>query len=143
MNENTTEGQVQNHSSEANDSPKPDSKPRGRAGYAHLADFMSKTQLGMVRKYKDLSLLNLLYLQAEIYQLRRDWEAEVAADARDTQTERRLWDYHWWAMANGRSKGLGGRRWEIWLKLRSRLYEYCTLRFSLCFCVSCSMLLGV
>lgn len=100
--------------------------PRGRAGYTHLAQTMTQTQLGMVRKYKELSLLNLLYLQAEIHQLQTDWEYQVAADARpDADPRRRQWDYHWWAMVDGRAQGLGGQRWEAWLKLRERLYEYC------------------
>lgn len=100
--------------------------PRGRAGYTHLAQTMTQTQLGMVRKYKELSLLNLLYLQAEIHQLQTDWEYQVAADARpDADPRRRQWDYHWWAMVDGEAQGLGGQRWEAWLKLRERLYEYC------------------
>lgn len=100
--------------------------PRGRAGYTHLAQTMTQTQLGMVRKYKELSLLNLLYLQAEIHQLQTDWEYQVAADARpEADPRRRQWDYHWWAMVDGEAQGLGGQRWEAWLKLRERLYEYC------------------
>lgn len=31
-------------------------RPPGPAGYAHLAQFMTKTQHGMVRRYKELSL---------------------------------------------------------------------------------------
>lgn len=104
--------------------------PRGRAGYTHLAQTMTQTQLGMVRKYKELSLLNLLYLQAEIHQLQTDWEYQVAADARpDADPRRRQWDYHWWAMVDGRAQGLGGQRWEAWLKLREKLYEYCAQNF--------------
>ncbi|KAJ4386161.1 hypothetical protein N0V93_009054 [Gnomoniopsis smithogilvyi] len=101
-----TTSEPQDHPTEHNN------EPRGRAGYAHLAWFMSKTQLGMVRKYKELSLLNLLYLQAEIHQLRTDWECIVADDARDTETQRGQWDFHWWAMANGEANGFGGQRWE-------------------------------
>lgn len=103
-----------------------DSEPRGRAGYTHLAQTMTQTQLGMVRKYKELSLLNLLYLQAEIHQLQTDWEYQVTADAKpDAHPRRRQWDYHWWAMVDGKAQGLGGHRWEAWSKLREKLYEYC------------------
>lgn len=70
-----------------------------------------------MRKYKDLSLLNLLYLQAEISELRKEWEEEVAADAvatghvhADGDGERRLWDYHWAAMASGMERGVEGGR---------------------------------
>lgn len=92
-------------------------KPPGAAGYAHLAEFMTATQYGMVRKHKDLSLLDLLYRQAEIHALRAEWEAAVAADG---DGERRVWDYHWGAMARG-------PRWEVWQRLRGRLGEYCAL----------------
>lgn len=124
-------------------------KPPGAAGYEHLAEFMAETQTGMVRKYKDLSMLNLLYLQAEIHELRKEWNQEVAADARaglddsgrevegegeeeeHPPGERRVWDYHWAAMAAGRERGLGGRRWEVWLRMRRVLGEYCGLYFLL------------
>lgn len=130
----STEEQAPENLGEASDHPEPErSEPRGQAGYAYLAWFMNKTQLGMVRRYKELSLLNLLYLQAEIHQLRTDWESIVAADARDTDTQRSQWDFHWWAMANGQANGLGGQRWEAWLKLRERLYEYCKPRLFLPF----------
>lgn len=123
----STEEQTPGNSNEVNGiTEDQDESPRGVAGYAHLAEFMSKTQLGMVRKYKELSMLNLLYLQAEIHDCRTEWEFRVASDARDTETARGMWDYHWWAMSNGEASGLGGQRWEAWLKLRGRLYEYCT-----------------
>lgn len=111
-------------------------KPPGAAGYAHLAEFMTETQLGMVRKYKDLSLMNLLYLQAEIHQLRKEWDEEVQQDSRAGLNEperegevhgpgeRRLWDYHWAAMAEGKKRGLEGKRWEVWGRLKKVLHEY-------------------
>lgn len=68
--------------------------PRGPAGYAYLAEFMTKTQHSMIRRYKELSLMNLLYLQAEIQQLKANLDKETAADAMDKESvERRYWDY--------------------------------------------------
>lgn len=93
---------------------------------------MNKTHHGMTRRYRDLSTLNLLYLQAELYQLRTELEREVAADARvglggfcpgGEGGERGKWDYHWRLMATGGLR-TEGRRWEVWLRLRERLYEY-------------------
>lgn len=99
-------------------------KPRPTRGYAHLAEFMKKTHHGMMRRYKDLSTLNLLYLQAELYQLKLELDRETAADARcPADDERGDWDYHWRLLA---TSGLRteGKRWDIWLNIRERLYEY-------------------
>lgn len=69
--------------------------------------------------------MNLLYLQAEIHQLKADLNKETAADAMDKENvERRYWDYHWFSLATSLDRG-AGKQWKIWLRLRGRLYEYC------------------
>lgn len=101
-----------------------DGRPQHTRGYAHLADFMNKTHHGMMRRYRDLSTLNLLYLQAELYQLKHELDRETAADMRcPVDDERSNWDYNWRLLA---TSGLRteGKRWEIWLNLREKLYEY-------------------
>ncbi|KAK7731094.1 hypothetical protein SLS53_008812 [Cytospora paraplurivora] len=101
-----------------------DEKPPPTRGYAHLAEFMTKTHHGMMRRFKDLSTLNLLYLQAELYQLKYELDRETAKDMRcPVNDERQGWDYHWRLLA---TSGLrtDGKRWKIWLRLREKLYEY-------------------
>ncbi|KAK7715210.1 hypothetical protein SLS64_003908 [Diaporthe eres] len=100
--------------------------PRPTRGYAQLAEFMTKTHHGMMRRFKDLSTQNLLYLQAELYQLRFELDKETAADARYPRTdERSNWDFHWRLLAtSGQRQGIDDKRWRTWLKLRERLYEY-------------------
>lgn len=100
--------------------------PRPTRGYAQLAEFMTKTRHGMMRRFKDLSTQNLLYLQAEIYQLRFELDRETAADAQCQRTdERSNWDFHWRLLAtSGQRQGVDDKRWRIWLNLRERLYEY-------------------
>ncbi|KUI64123.1 hypothetical protein VM1G_10914 [Cytospora mali] len=98
--------------------------PPSTRGYAHLAEFMTKTHHGMMRRFRDLSTLNLLYLQAELYQLKYELDRETRADMRCPRNDERSdWDFHWRLLA---TSGLrtDGKRWEIWLKLRERLYEY-------------------
>lgn len=101
-------------------------KPQPTRGYAQLAEFMTKTRHGMMRQFKDLSTQNLLYLQAEIYQLRFELDRETAADAQYPRTdERSNWDYHWRLLAtSGQRPEVDDKRWKTWLKLRERLYEY-------------------
>lgn len=100
------------------------STSRPTRGYAHLAEFMTKTRHGMMRRFKDLSTQNLLYLQAELYQLRFELDREAAADAQFSRTdERSNWDFHWNLLATSGQRGCD-KRWKIWLKLRERLYEY-------------------
>lgn len=102
------------------------SLPGPTRGYAQLAEFMTKTHHGMMRRFKDLSTQNLLYLQAELYQLRFELDRETAADAQYPRTdERSNWDYHWRLLAtSGQRPEVGDKRWKTWLKLRERLYEY-------------------
>ncbi|ROW10220.1 hypothetical protein VMCG_01754 [Cytospora schulzeri] len=101
-----------------------DERAQPTRGYAHLSEFMTKTHHGMTRRFRDLSTLNLLYLQAELYQLKHELDRETAADMRcPGNNERSDWDYHWRLLA---TSGLRteGKRWKIWLRLRERLYEY-------------------
>ncbi|POS81364.1 hypothetical protein DHEL01_v200245 [Diaporthe helianthi] len=74
--------------------------PPPTRGYAHLAKFMTKTRHGMMRRFKDPSTQNLLYLQAELYQLRFELDEETAADAQYQRDEERSnWDFHWRLLA--------------------------------------------
>lgn len=107
--------------------------PRPTRGYAHLAEFMGKTRHGMIRRYKDLSILNLLYLQAELYQLKFELDRETAADAQCPEDDERSdWDYHWRLLATSGQR-TEGKRWKIWLKIREKMYEYrkCAVSFPL------------
>lgn len=98
--------------------------PRPTRGYAHLAEFMSKTRHGMIRRYKDMSILNLLYLQAELYQLKFELDRETAADVQCPEDDERSdWDYHWRLLATSGQRN-EGKRWKIWLKIREKMYEY-------------------
>lgn len=108
--------------------------PRPTRGYAQLAEFMTKTHHGMIRRFKDLSTQNLLYLQAELYQLRFELDRETAADAQcPPADERSKWDYHWRLLAtSGQRPGVDDKRWKTWLKMRERLYEYRERRPSIC-----------
>lgn len=138
---------------EEEDRPNGPNHPRGSAGYAHLSEFMTKTEHSMIRRYKELSLMNLLYLQAEIHHLKAELDVETAADALDREScERRYWDFHWASLSTSGDRG-EGRRWEIWSKLREKLYEYCALQvlslpphlflflfFFFCVCVLLSLL---
>ncbi|KUI62585.1 hypothetical protein VP1G_09710 [Cytospora mali] len=115
------EGSEQQHEAASQHS---EERTQPTRGYAHLAEFMTKTHHGMMRRFRDLSTLNLLYLQAELYQLKSELDRETCADMRcPSNDERSNWDYHWRLLA---TSGLRteGKRWKIWLKLRERLYEY-------------------
>lgn len=115
-----------NNYEERKTEPNDKGQTSGSSGYAHLAKFMINTQHSMIRRHKELSLMNLLYLQAEIHQLKSELDKETAADAADRGfTERGSWDHHWFSLATSGERGTG-ERWELWLKLRRRLYEYCT-----------------
>lgn len=91
---------------------------------------MTKTHPSVIW-YKELSLVNLLYLQAETHQLKAELDKETASDAMEKRDRgKRYWDYHWFILATSAHRGVG-KRWQIWLRLRERLYEYCARDASL------------
>ncbi|KAF3760006.1 hypothetical protein M406DRAFT_335217 [Cryphonectria parasitica EP155] len=88
---------------------------------SYCALFMVQTQYGMVRRYKELSVMNLLYLQAQIHSLKTQLDQEIAADAASVDnTERPLWNYHWLSLATSGTRG-DGKRWKIWLELHEAI----------------------
>ncbi|KAI1082206.1 hypothetical protein F5B20DRAFT_587883 [Whalleya microplaca] len=91
-------------------------------GYPYLAKLWSKTQLGIARKYNDLAILNILYLQAELCQLEEDLAQEQQID-RASSGDGRYYDWDWWLMPYS-NMDKDKKQWELVLKIRQTLHEY-------------------
>lgn len=97
-------------------------------GYEKLAQLMGNSRTDghflIFQKFADLSALNLLYLQAEILNLRETLTGLAKEDAESADPERRLFTRDWWALSSADDR----EQWETFLKLRSRLKDYCMPR---------------
>ncbi|KAK8008770.1 hypothetical protein PG991_011321 [Apiospora marii] len=93
-------------------------------GYAKIASFMGEQpEAAMVRRFADINLQNILYLQAEIVGLEKELRRiEADNDAHE--------DIHldWYSLAHTEVTADGGeeakKQWEKFTMLRNRLKEY-------------------
>ncbi|KAI0023581.1 hypothetical protein F4780DRAFT_56704 [Xylariomycetidae sp. FL0641] len=90
-------------------------------GYPYLAKVWSMTQIGMVRKFSDLAILNILYLQAEIADLEEDLVKEQKKDRASTVDDERVeCDWDWLSLSSHKKS----KQWALFLKIRAKLVEY-------------------
>ena len=96
-------------------------------GYEKLAQLMGNSHTDhhflIFEKFEHLSAQNLLYLQAEIVNLRETLAVLAKEDAESENPERQLFMKDWWALSSAEDC----EQWETFLQLRSKLREYCTL----------------
>ncbi|MCJ1240207.1 hypothetical protein MMC14_008207 [Varicellaria rhodocarpa] len=76
------------------------------AGYAKLATFMTETCHGMVRRYDQLALRDLLYLQAELCHLEIEYASITKTDALK-QDERQFYNGDWRHLQASEARGFG------------------------------------
>lgn len=97
------------------------SAPRG---YTQLAKFMVGHEHIMLKQYRELAIRDLLYLQAELCDLEYDYAQQAKSDSQE-QDQRRLYDREWWHLQSDESRGGDGKQWQLALKIRTKLREYC------------------
>lgn len=92
-------------------------------GYAKLANLMGNSHTDghflIFQKFEDLSAQNLLYLQAEIMNLKESLDQSTRDDS--TDPERQIFQKDWEPLANPGDN----EQWNTWLKLRCALKKYC------------------
>ncbi|KAF2667891.1 hypothetical protein BT63DRAFT_304305 [Microthyrium microscopicum] len=91
-------------------------------GYAKVAQLMSAhNELAIFRRFRDLNLQNLLYLQAEITHL----EAELRSIALEDEKHggRQYHHQDWWSLSQSEGGG-DNEQWELILELRKKLEKY-------------------
>jgi hypothetical protein len=93
-------------------------------GYEKLAKFMSDRDHVVIKKYRELAILDLLYLQAELCEIQYNLANQQKIDARETD-ERQYHDREWWCLQSAAERGLGGKQWGLVLTMRGKLKEYC------------------
>ncbi|KAH8590888.1 hypothetical protein B0O99DRAFT_675689 [Bisporella sp. PMI_857] len=91
-------------------------------GYTAVAQFMgTHDEMAIVRRFKELNMRDILYMQAEILHLKEELrEQEIAAEEKPEK------DYSakdWWSLAHAEDEE-GRSRWSTVLKIRQKLEQY-------------------
>ncbi|KAG0650167.1 hypothetical protein D0Z07_2935 [Hyphodiscus hymeniophilus] len=93
-------------------------------GYSKLASLMGNDQTDghflIFQKFESLSAQNLLYLQAEIINLKESLDKIAEIDAKSDNPERQLFTQDWEAL----STSADSIQWEKWIEIRGRLKVY-------------------
>ncbi|KAK9783475.1 hypothetical protein AB5N19_04365 [Seiridium cardinale] len=92
-------------------------------GYPFLAKFWTMTRDGMIRKFDNLALLNILYLQAELCHLETDLEDERRKDIETGERARVDCDWNW-LLLNSDKLNQGSKQWKVIIEMREKLTEY-------------------
>src|SRR5947209_2743199 len=93
-------------------------------GYDKLSAFLGKQpSLAMVRKFSNLGIKNLLYMQAELAHLESDLKSMAIEDSESEDPERMLFQNCWWDLHRARSGD--DHQWQTVREIREKLREYC------------------
>jgi hypothetical protein len=95
------------------------------ADYPSLSALMAKhPDMTIVRKFADLNLRNILYLQAELSHLEADLEAIVEEDRTSDDPARQAYGPCWYKLSSGSLTHGYNFQWQNVLKVREKLSEY-------------------
>jgi hypothetical protein len=94
-------------------------------GYSKLAELMANPRTDshflIFQKFESISAQNLLYLQAEIINLKECIDKIARIDSKAEDRDRRESAVDWEAL----SSATNSTQWEKWLELRQKLKEFC------------------
>ncbi len=92
-------------------------------GYSKLATLVGDDRTDghflIFQKFESISAQNLLYLQAEIINLKENLDKIAEIDSEDP--ERQIFTQDWEALSSSPES----LQWRKWLELRRKLKEYC------------------
>ena len=98
-------------------------------GYARMGAFMGKhPESALVQRFSDINMQNILYLQAEIYGLRRDLRTTEARNQASSSEELRNFSLDWCTLAETLENDEINEQWQKMLQLRSLLRQYSKFR---------------
>ena len=97
-------------------------------GYAKIAAFMGEhPEFAMALRFSDINLLNILYLQAEIYGLLEDLRFIEKQNRSSASEDVKQFSLDWYTLANTLENGRKNKQWEKIEQLRPLLKEYSML----------------
>lgn len=103
-----------------------------------LSEYMAKHQHAIFRSYRSLAARDLLFMQAEIFQLETQYE-KIAKEDKSSNSERQFYDRAWSMLSTGETRssrstdiekiydeiGGSGKQWALALEIREKLKNYC------------------
>ncbi|KAH8648033.1 hypothetical protein BGZ60DRAFT_535165 [Tricladium varicosporioides] len=91
-------------------------------GYATIAQFMGNhDEVTIIRRFRDLNMQDILYLQAELIHLQDELKEQALVDKENPN--RRYFSKDWWSLANAEDEE-GQLQWSLVQKIRKKLEEY-------------------
>ncbi|KAI3325941.1 hypothetical protein HD806DRAFT_532594 [Xylariaceae sp. AK1471] len=87
-------------------------------GYPKFAQFMAGKDHVILKRFQKLAVLDLLYRQAELYQIQDQLQKQAIKDANESDG-RQLFDRDWWHLRNSEDLGLNSQQWHIVLEMRN------------------------
>jgi hypothetical protein len=91
-------------------------------GYEKVARLMAlHPEFAIFRRFQELNIRNLLYLQAEITHLEDELKGIAIEDS--TCAHRQYYSRDWWSLSQG-DEGENREQWDKFLELREKLDKY-------------------
>jgi len=92
------------------------------AGYPQIVSLMSQhEELAILRKFGNLSIQNLLFMQAELMHLEEKLTRIAAKEDDGSSSSLKYRD--WWTLSRPNENG-GNEHWEIVMDIRTKLEKY-------------------
>lgn len=89
-------------------------------GYPQLAACMEESPgVAIFRRFGDLNIQNLLYLQSELVHMLEDYQDIALEDYESKDAEKRQFSKEWMKLSES-----SGEQWQKWLDIRSKLEHY-------------------
>lgn len=93
-------------------------------GYPKLANLMTKENYPIVRKFRELAVRDLLFLQAELSELEDRYSQAVKNDSMQ-EDERQYHHRDWVHCKTSPSRNYTGEQLSVAMEIREKLREYC------------------
>jgi hypothetical protein len=77
-----------------------------------------------VSQFSDFNIQNILYLQAEILQLRKDLHDLEDANDRSAEPAKAKFSSNWYELSSAEEENGSDEQWKLVLSIRERLKEY-------------------
>jgi hypothetical protein len=105
-------------------------------GYSKLAGLMVDEDYLIFRQFKMLASRDLLFLQAELTILEKEFTEICQRDRAKSERENDLYDLSWELLSTSKSRDCGGEQWDKALEIRKKLKEYCKRPHVSLFCLA-------
>lgn len=98
-------------------------------GYPKLSRFMASfPNTAIVRRFADLNMRNILYLQAELVRLEMELDIIAKRDFASIDPSRNGFHESWWTLRSAIPTDRQDRQWRKFLEIRDKLDQYSMLQ---------------